>query len=136
MKRHTEGVLDWLPAARDALNADDALRRIGSADFRLALVAGPTARLVTFEAFGIADVSEADPADLRDADLVVDMAPDAWRDYLAARGRGDGPSLLGLDLNARVVRAPDPVRGLLFERYNRSIQALIDHGACALAAPR
>ncbi len=127
--------LDWLPAARDALNADPGFRKLGSADFSLGLVLGDRARLVTFEAFEISAVAEADPADLRDADLVLEMTPRDWNAYLRQRARGKGETLLSLDVERRLVRARDPLKRLLFERYNRSIQALIDCGAALAAAP-
>lgn len=127
--------LDWLPAARDALNADPAFRRLGSADFNLALAVGDQARLVTFEAFEISAVADADPADLRDADLVLEMTPRDWNAYLRQRAKGKGETLLSLDLQHRLVRARDPLKRLLFERYNRSIQALLDCGAALAAAP-
>lgn len=119
----------WLEPAREVLNADPAFRKLGSADFRLGLAAGAEARLVTFSAFEIAAVEQADGADLRDADLVIEMAPADWNDYLAQRAAGEGPSLLSLDLELGVVWAADPLRRLLLERYNRTIQALLDCGA-------
>jgi hypothetical protein len=121
--------LDWLPAARAALNADPAFRRLGTADFRLGLVIGDEARLVTFEAFEVAEVSVADPADMRDAHLVVEMPVKDWNAYLRRRARAKGPSLLTLDLERSLVKARNPLERLTFERYNRTIQALLDQGA-------
>lgn len=125
--------LDWLEAARSALNADPAFRRLGSADFRLGLVLGGEARLITFQAFQIADVAPAHPADMRDADLLLEMAPDAWNAYLRRRASADAPSLLALDLQERLVSARSPSARLLLERYNGSIQALLDKGASLTA---
>lgn len=127
--------IDWLPAARGVLNTDPAFRKLGSADVKLGLVLGEAARLVTFEAFEISEVADADPADMRDADIVVDMKPGEWNTYLRQRGRGKAGSLLSLDVNRHVVKARSPLQRLLFERYNRSIQALIDYG-CGLPVTR
>jgi hypothetical protein len=121
--------LDWLPAARAALNADAAFRKLGTADFTLGLVIGDEARLVSFEAFEVADVRPADPADMRDADIVLEMAAEDWNAYLRQRSRATGPSLLTLDLDRSLVKARNPLERLTFERYNRTIQALLDRGA-------
>ncbi|MEZ5557372.1 MAG: hypothetical protein R3E86_02320 [Pseudomonadales bacterium] len=125
--------LDWLEQARAALNADPEFRRLGTADFKLGLVVGDAARLISFDAFEISDVVEADPGDMRDADIVLRMSTRDWNAYLRRRGRGKGESLLTLDLESGVVAAKNPVKRLMFERYNRSLQALIDKGA-ALSA--
>lgn len=126
--------LDWLAEARAALNADPAFRKLGSADFRLGLLLGDDARIVTFEAFQIAEVAEADPADMRDADIVLEMAPRDWNAYLRQRARGKGATLLSLDLERHLVGARNPLQRLVLERYNRTIQALLDKGAALSAA--
>jgi hypothetical protein len=125
--------LDWLPAARDALNAEPAFRRLGSADFTLGLVVGDEARLVEFRAFEVAWVAEADAQVLRDADVVIEMPAKDWNAYLRQRARARGPSLLTLDLERRIVGGRSPLARLLFERYNRTLQAFVDRGA-ALSA--
>jgi hypothetical protein len=126
-------VFGWLAKAGERLSGDAAFRKLGTADFRLGLAAGDEARLVEFTAFGVA-LDAAEPSDLRDADLVIEMTADAWRAYLEERAHGTGPSLLALDLDRQVVRAPDPARALLLERYNQSVQALVDCGARLAAA--
>lgn len=125
--------LDWLSDARTELNGDPAFRKLGSADFALGLRIGDAARIVTFQAFEIAEVAEADPADMRDADIVIEMSAPDWDAYLRARAGGTGASMLSLDLERRLVGGSSPLKRLLFERYNRTIQALLDRGA-ALAA--
>jgi hypothetical protein len=57
------------------------------------------------------------------------MSPADWDAYLAQRAAGQGPSLLSLDLELGVVSAPTPLQRLMLERYNRTIQALLDCGA-------
>jgi hypothetical protein len=121
--------LDWLTAAREALNAEPAFRRLGSADFTLGLVVGDETRLVAFRAFEVASVAEADAQTLRDADLVIEMPAKDWNAYLRQRARARGASLLSLDLERRIVRGRSPLARLLFERYNHTLQAFIDRGA-------
>jgi hypothetical protein len=129
-----EDVLGWLAEACESLSGDAAFRKLGTADFRLALVADDEARLVEFSAFGIALAGSERGADLQDADLIIELSRGAWRAYLEERAHGAGPSLLELDLDRQAVRAPDPVRALLLERYNLSVQALVDRGARIAAA--
>jgi hypothetical protein len=118
--------LDGLPQARESLNTDPAFRKLGSADLTLGLVIGDQARLITFEAFEIAAIDDASAADMRDADLVIEMTARDWNDYLRKRASGKAGSLLTLDLDRHVVSARNPLKRLLLERYNRSIQALLD----------
>jgi len=121
--------LDWLDEARTALNRDRAFRKLGSTDLVLGLKSGKAVRIVTFDAFEIASVREADEAALRDCELVIEMTPRQWTDYLKRRAVGTGQPLVGLDLDRNIVRAPDPLQRLKFERYHLSLQALVDAGA-------
>lgn len=119
--------LDWLEAAREAVNQDAEFRKLGSTDVVLGLALGDETRLVRFEAFEVAGI-EAD-VDLRDASLVLRMNPRDWNAYLKQRARGRGPSLLTLDLVEGVFEAPNPLARQLLPRYNLSLQAFIDTGA-------
>ncbi len=121
--------LDWLSAAREALNEDFSYRKLGSTDVKLGLSIGDQARLVTFEAFEIASIDEVSAIDLRDADIVLEMSARDWNAYLRKRAKGKGPSLLTLDLDSRVITGRSPLDRLKLERYNLSLQAFIDKGA-------
>ena len=121
--------LDWLSAAQEALHEDFAYRKLGSTDVTLGLSIGDQARLVTFEAFEIASIIEVSAMDLRDADIVLEMSAKDWNAYLRQRAKGKGPSLLTLDLDARVITGRSPLDRLKLERYNLSLQAFIDKGA-------
>lgn len=121
--------LDWLSAAQEALNGDFAYRKLGSTDVTLGLSIGDQARLVTFAAFEIASIIEVSVMDLRDADIVLEMSAKDWNAYLRQRAKGKGPSLLTLDLDARVITGRSPLDRLKLERYNLSLQAFIDKGA-------
>lgn len=128
--------LDWLEEAANALAEDKDFRKLGSTDLVVGLKAGRVVRIVTFEAFSIAEVVTADETALRDCDLVIEMSPREWTNYLRRRAKGTGPSLLGLDLERRIVSASNPWHRLKFERYHRSLQALVDEGAGRIATPR
>ncbi len=119
--------LDWLQDARAEVNGDPGYRKLGSTDVVLGLSFGDESRLVTFEAFEVAEISEG--VDLRDADLVLTMSPKDWNAYLRKRARGTGPSLLTLDLEQGVIGAASPLARIKLDRYNLSIQAFIDAGA-------
>jgi hypothetical protein len=119
--------LDWLPDARDALNADPTFRKLGSTDLVLGLDLGDEIRLVRFEAFQITEIVE--DGDLRDADLVLSMTAKDWNAYLRQRAQGRGPTLLTLDLEQRVFRAASPLSAYLLPRYNLTLQTFVDTGA-------
>ena len=121
--------LDWLEGAKQAINADPAYRRLGSADVVIGFKAGKTIRKVTLEAFEVGLIESIEEDDLRDVELVIDMPARDWTNYLKRRGKGTGPSLLSLDLDRDIVRAPNVLDKVKFERYHLSIQALIDKGA-------
>ena len=121
--------LDWLPGAQAALNDDPAFRKLGSTDLVLGLKSGRAVRRVVFEAFEIASVDETDEAALRDCELVIEMTPREWTNYLRRRAKGTGPTLVSLDLDRDIVRAANPLDQLKFDRYHLSLQALVDQGA-------
>ena len=121
--------LDWLPSAQAALNEDPAFRKLGSTDLVVGLKSGRAVRRVVFEAFEIASVDETDEAALRDCELVIEMTPREWTNYLRRRAKGTGPSLVSLNLDRDIVRASNPLDGLKFDRYHLSLQALVDQGA-------
>ena len=121
--------LDWLTGARDALNESPAFRKLGSTDLVLGLKSGRTVRKVVFEAFEIASIQETDESALRDCELIIEMTPREWTNYLRRRAKGSGPSLVSLDLDKNIVRAANPLLKLKFDRYHLSLQALVDQGA-------
>ena len=121
--------LDWLPGAQAALNDDPAFRKLGSTDLVLGLKSGRVVRRVVFEAFEVASVDETDEAALRDCELVIEMTPREWTNYLRRRAKGTGPTLVSLDLDRDIVRAANPLDQLKFDRYHLSLQALVDQGA-------
>lgn len=125
--------LDWLEAAKAAVNANPEYRALGNADVVVAFKWGKAIRKVTLEAFEVGAIETIGEEDLRDAELVIEMSAQEWRRYLRRRGQGTGPSLLSLDLDKNVVRGRDPLDAMKFLRYHTSIQMLVDEGA-ALAA--
>ena len=125
--------LDWLPTAQAALNEDPAFRKLGSTDLVLGLKSGRAVRRVVFEAFEIASVDETDEAALRDCDVVIEMTPREWTNYLRRRAKGTGPSLVSLNLDRDIVHSSNPLDGLKFDRYHLSLQALVDQGAQLVA---
>lgn len=126
--------LDWVAPAGTAVNKDPAFRKLGSTDVVVGLKSGKAVRIVGFEAFEVASVEAADEAALRDCEVVIEMTPRQWTDYLGRRARGIAPSLVSLDIDRGIVRAADPLLRLKFDRYHLSIQALCDAGARIEAA--
>lgn len=122
-----------LKAAQSAVNASDAFRALGSVDVKVVFASGKSAFLVTFRAFGCADVRRIATADIRDGNFAIQMTPGAWRDYLAERRSGNVKSLAVLDLEKGIVKAADPRRKQDFFRYHQSLQQFVD--ALAGVAP-
>jgi hypothetical protein len=125
--------LAFLQGVQQAVNADPAFRKLGTADFSMILAVGAERVKLVFEAFEVAEVSDAAGVGDRDVDFVLGIEPDLWRSCLAARARGEGPSLLSMDLDHGLVKARDPLARLNFERFNRSLQAFVDAGAKRVA---
>lgn len=121
--------LDWVEPAAAAVNPDRGFRKLGSADVVVGLKSGKSVRIAAFKGFEVVSVDTADEAALRDCELVIEMTPRQWTDYLARRARGSAPTLVSLDVDRGIVRAPDPLLRLKFERFHLSIQALCDAGA-------
>ena len=121
--------LDWLEGARQAVSDDPAYRKLGSADVVIGFKAGKTLRKVTLEAFEVGAIEVIGEDDLRDVELVIDMPPRDWTNYLKRRKKGTGPSLLSLDTDRDVVTSRNVLDKMKFERYHLSIQALVDKGA-------
>jgi hypothetical protein len=123
--------LTLLERARTAVNADADFRKLGTCDARMGIKAGDDAFIVDFVAFECAAVAAIDLDSLRDADFYLELTPDAWRSYLAARANGTGLSLLSLDVDAPngVVKGSDPLKVLKFERYHLTLQSFLDKGA-------
>ena len=88
----------------------------------------------------MASVDTADEAALRDCELtgaIIEMrlgSMDGLSHQDGRRARGIAPSLVSLDIDRGIVRAPDPMLRLKFDRYHLSIQALCDAGARIEAA--
>ena len=115
-----------LKAAQSAVNASDAFRALGSVDVKVVFASGKSAFLATFRAFECADVRRIDAEEIRDGDFAIEMAPGAWRDYLAERRSGNVKSLAELDLEKGIVKAADPRSKQDFFRYHQSLQQFVD----------
>jgi len=121
--------LAFLQRVQQTVNADAAFRRLGTSDFSMILAVGGERVKLVFEAFEVAEVSDAAGSGDRDVDFVLGITPELWQSCLAERARGAGASLLSLDLDHGLIKARDPLARLNFERFNRSLQAFIDAGA-------
>jgi hypothetical protein len=120
---------DVLKKAQTRLNKNSDFRKLGSTDVKLAIAVGDEARLVTFEAFEVSSIETLSVKDMRDAELILTMSLRNWNAYLKKCKRGQGPSLLSLDVQDNVISAVTPLAKLKLARYNKSLQAFID--ACA-----
>ena len=128
---------EWFQALADLANGDEGFRKIGRLDAVVGFRVGGSAWRVAFEVLTCGGVREASEADLREADFVIDMAPEAWRamlDDIRAHGRATGDfTLNSLDLSADEPihrnEQGDGYRADKFFRYNPSLQRFFDNAA-------
>lgn len=127
--------VEWLQALADLANEDEDFRKIGRLDAVVGLRIGEAGYRLTFEVLTCGDVREATEAELREADFVIEMPPERWRemiDDIRANGRATGDHTLNsLDL---VMEEPihrneqgDGYRADKFFRYNPSLQRFFDN---------
>ncbi len=107
-----------LRAARDRVNAEGLLRKLGTCDAELGVRAGSRGYIVSFAAFSCAGVQAANKAALAQADCVIDMPAETWSKYLGAMGTKRETSLVALDLKQNILTATDPVKAIAFPRYH------------------
>lgn len=110
-----------LKQAQTQVNESESFRHLGNIDTRMAVQAGKTCFLISFEGFSCHGVEKVDINDLRDANFIVKMTNDQWKRFLES-----GNSLVDFDTVEGVVFADNPRKKLDFLRYNTSIQAFFD----------
>mgnify|MGYP001316644212 CR=1 FL=1 len=123
--------LEWLENARDEVNRDSTLRKLGSCDVSMGVKAGSATYAVVFEAFECTDVLEITEGDLRDLDFYIDMSKTAWTRFLRSLKGKQPQSLDVMDLEKGVVKSFDAARRLAFLRYNQSIQTFFARAVSA-----
>jgi hypothetical protein len=119
----------WLQKAQARVNADPKFRKLGSIDVAMIVHVGSSACLVTFSGFSCHGVADVTPQQMRDADFIVTMSPEAWDKFVAGRRSGTGRTLVDLDSTDTVVTAVNPRKKLDFLRFHTSLQAFFDAGA-------
>ena len=127
----------WWQALADLANEDEGFQKIGRLDAVVGFVAGDSAFRVTFDVLTCRDVSETTLAELREADFVIELAPESWRamlDDIRANGHATGD----FTLNSLDLLGDDPIhrnelgdgyRADKFFRYNPSLQRFFDNAA-------
>lgn len=131
MTTHEALSIKWLKKAQARVNEDPAFRKLGSIDVAMIVHVGSSAYLVTFGGFSCHAVAKITPHEMRDADFIVTMSPDAWNRFVDGRRDGTGRTLVELDATDGVVTAANPRKKLDFLRYHTSLQAFFDAGAAS-----
>jgi len=127
--------LEWFQALRDAVNADESFRRLGTVDTVMGVKVGDHIYQITFEAFECADVREIAAADLRDVDFWLELPYDGWKEMLESiRRHGEADlrhTLNTIDLESPdgFARSYDGYRRDAFYRFNQSLQDFFNASA-------
>ncbi len=129
--------VEWFEALAAAATTDERFRHFGRVDAIVALKVGPHIYSLTFDVLTCRDVREISEGEMRDADFVIEMSPDAWRamiEDIHANGRATRDHTLNsldISLDEPIHRNPvdDGYRADKFFRFNPSLQAFFDNAA-------
>ena len=129
--------VDWMQAVADLANEDEGFKKFGRLEALVGFRVGEHAYSVNFEVLSCRDVNEASEEDLRQADFVITLPPETWRemlDNIQTNGRATGDyTLNSLDLLGEEPihgnELGDGYRADKFFRYNPSLQRFFDNAA-------
>ena len=131
--------LDWFRQVRNIYNSDSTLHKGGggACHTTAAFKVEDQSYLIVFEGLQCADIRLASPAELSDADFIIEMPFDLWKEMIAnvqSHGKADLQyTLNSIDLKQEESIAYSPVddqyRQDLFYRYNQNFQDFFDASA-------
>lgn len=126
----------WFQAVRDVYNGDETLHSGGggACDTKSGFKVGDDHYLIVFEGKQCAETRAANAEEMQDADFIIEMTPELWRDMVAniqKHGKADlNHTLNSIDLNQAesIAYSPadDQYRQDLFYRYNQNFQDFFD----------
>jgi hypothetical protein len=129
--------VEWFQALADLANEDERYRKYGRLNAVVAFKVGERNFNVTFNVLDVGDVREISDEALRDADFVIELAPDQWRSMLEDID-ANGLATKDWTLNTLDLVLDEPIHQNLaddgfaadkFFRYNPSLQRFIDNAA-------
>jgi hypothetical protein len=125
---------EWFQALADITKADTKYRKFGRLNALVVFKSGDQMVQVNFNVLDITDIKAVEESALRDADFIVEMTPQQWKDMLDdIKERGHA----GLEqtLNTLDLEWDDPIhrndvedgyKADLFFRYLPSLQVMFD----------
>jgi len=129
--------VEWFQALADITKADPNYRKFGRLNAIVVFKSGDQMVEVNFNVLDIMDIKAVDESALRDADFIVEMTPQQWKDMLddiKTRGHaGLEQTLNTLDLewDEPIHRndMEDGYKADLFFRYLPSLQVMFDNSS-------
>ena len=129
--------LEWFQQVQKLVNEDPNFKKLGTADANVGIKISDREEkyVLTFEAFEVVDVKEAQQADLEAADFYLELPYDSWKEMLSnikANGHADLHHTLNtidLELPEGFARSKDEYRRDLFYRFNQTFQDFFNKSA-------
>ena len=129
--------VEWFQALADIANGDEGFKKIGRLDAIVAFKVQDKIYNVTFDVLTVLDIHEIGEDDMRDADFVIELAPEQWRGMAEDTGDNGAASrdwtlnTLDLILDEPIHRSltNDGLRADKFFRYNPSLQRFVDNAS-------
>jgi hypothetical protein len=128
---------EWFQALADITKADPNYRKFGRLNAIVVFKSGDQLVQVNFNVLDIMDITEVDESALRDADFIIDMTPQQWKDMLDdIKQRGHAGleqtlNTLDLEWDEPIHRndLQDGYKADLFFRYLPSLQVMFDNSS-------
>jgi hypothetical protein len=129
--------LEWFQQVQKLVNEDPNFKKLGTADANVGIKISDREEkyILTFEAFEVIDVKEAQQADLEAADFYLELPYDSWKEMLTnikTNGHADLHHTLNtidLELPEGFARSKDEYRRDLFYRFNQTFQDFFNKSA-------
>ena len=126
--------VEWFNAIKAIVNEDENYKRLGTADAEVGVKIPDLQKfyLITFEAFEVGDVREAEEKDTEDTDFWFEMSYARWKDMIEnikENGKADLHHTLNtIDLEdpEGLARSNDGYRRDTFYRFNQTFQYFFD----------
>ncbi|MEX2032136.1 MAG: hypothetical protein WEA81_04655 [Dehalococcoidia bacterium] len=129
--------VEWFQALADITKADPNYRKFGRLNAIVVFKSGDQLIQVNFNVLDIMDITEVGESALRDADFIIEMTPQQWKDMLDdIKQRGHAGleqtlNTLDLEWDEPIHRndLEDGYKADLFFRYLPSLQVMFDNSS-------
>ena len=129
--------VDWFNAIKEMIKDDPGYKHIGTCDTTMGLKVPDLGKnyKITFEAFEVTDVREADDTEAENTDFWLEMPYARWKEMIEnikANGKADLHHTLNtidIEIPEGFARSNDGYRRDAFYRFNQSFQYFFDISA-------